>query len=320
VNPSTLFRRHPGNPILTPADWPVPVNAVCNPAVARTGTATVLVCRVEDTRGISHLWAARSDDGLGGWRVDPAPLLSPRPGIEDEQWGFEDPRLVRVDELGTWVLTGTAFGPPGPAVFLATTDLDTVDIWGTVCPPEDKNAALLARRVGGEWVLFHRPVSPLTGPKPDIWLSRSTDLVTWRNPQRVLACRDGAWWDAARVGLGPPPLETPHGWLVVYHGVRTTVAGGLYRVGLALVDRDEPGRVLHRSPDWVLSPATDYERIGDVPNVVFPCGAVHDPSTDEYRLYYGAADTVIAVATARLGDLLTYLRSCPADPGGRHQR
>ena len=107
-----------------------------------------------------------------------------------------------------------------------------------VMSPEDKNAALLPRRIDGDWVLFHRPTS-VHGA--DVWLSRSSDLKSWRSPELVLGRREGGWWDSARIGMGPPPLETEHGWLVVYHGVRQTVAGGLYRAGLALLDLDEPG-------------------------------------------------------------------------------
>ncbi len=92
----------------------------------------------------------------------------------------------------------------------------------------------------------------------------------------MLQPRDGAWWDSLRIGIGPPPLRTEHGWLLVYHGVKETVAGDIYRVGLALLDLDEPTRVLRRLPDWILAPLAPYERTGDVPNVVFPCGLVHD--------------------------------------------
>jgi predicted GH43/DUF377 family glycosyl hydrolase len=112
--------------------------------------------------------------------------------------------------------------------------------------------------------------------------------------------------------MGPPPLETEHGWLVVYHGVRHTVAGGLYRAGLALLDLEEPARVLHRSDEWVLGPHADYETSGDVPNVVFPCGLVHNAATDTLFLYYGAADTRISLATARRSDVLNYLLACPS--------
>ncbi len=306
-----LFYRSPTNPILTANRWPIPVNTVFNAAAAHDGTDTVLICRVEDGRGISHLWAARSRDGLGDWRVDPQPMLSPRPGVEEEQWGFEDPRVVWVEELGTWVLTCTAYGPPGPAVFLATTDLHTVEPRGLVMPPEDKNAALLPRRLDGDWVMLHRPATPTAGPTPGIWLSRSPDLVSWRSTQRVMHPRDGAWWDAARIGIGPPPIDTEHGWLLIYHGVKQTMSGAIYRVGLAMLDRDHPEQVLHRSQAWVLGPTEPYERMGDVPNVVFPCGLVHDAGSDQVRLYYGAADTVLAVATARLSDLVDHVLTCP---------
>jgi predicted GH43/DUF377 family glycosyl hydrolase len=177
-----------------------------------------------------------------------------------------------------------------------------------VMAPEDKNAVLLPRRIEGDFVLFHRPTS-VQGA--DVWLSRSSDLKSWRSPERVFGRRRGGWWDSARVGMGPPPLETEHGWLVVYHGVRQTVAGGLYRAGLALLDLDEPATVLRRSDDWVLGPRTDYEASGDVPNVVFPCGLVHRPEDDRLFLYYGAADTRVCLATASYREVLDYLLGCP---------
>ena len=129
----------------------------------------------------------------------------------------------------------------------------------------------------------------------------------------MLKPRAGAWWDSLRIGIGPPPLLTEHGWLLIYHGVKDTVAGGIYRVGLALLDLDEPTRVLRRLPTWALAPVAPYERTGDVPNVVFPCGVVHDEPTDLVRMYYGAADTSICLATARLSDLLDAVLAAPAD-------
>jgi predicted GH43/DUF377 family glycosyl hydrolase len=135
--------------------------------------------------------------------------------------------------------------------------------------------------------------------------------MSWSTREMVLSPREGAWWDSLRVGLGPPPLRTEHGWLLVYHGVKQTVGGDMYRVGLALLDIEEPTRVLRRLPNWVLAPTAPYERVGDIPNVVFPCGLVHDEATDELRLYYGAADTSICLASARLGDVLDAVLSAP---------
>jgi predicted GH43/DUF377 family glycosyl hydrolase len=273
------------------------------------GDETVLLCRVEDRRGFSHLACARSRDGASNWLVDERPALGYDGSRAEEEWGLEDPRVTYVAELGRWIVTYTAFGRGGPGVSLAQTeDFATFERLGVAMPPEDKNAVLLPRRVGGDWILFHRPAA---AAGLDVWLSRSTDLKHWREPELVLRCRQGGWWDSARIGMGPPPLETEHGWLVVYHGVRQTVAGGLYRAGLALLDLERPSVVLRRSEEWVLGPGADYEVSGDVPNVVFPCGLVHHTDTDKLFLYYGAADTRIGLATASRADVLAYLLSCP---------
>jgi predicted GH43/DUF377 family glycosyl hydrolase len=123
--------------------------------------------------------------------------------------------------------------------------------------------------------------------------------------------REGAWWDSLRIGIGPPLLKTDDGWLLLYHGVKETVAGAIYRVGLALLDLDEPTRVLRRTASWVFSPHEPYEREGDVPNALFPCGLIHDAASDELRLYYGASDTSICLATASLDEVLETVRSAP---------
>ena len=315
VRERELFSRHPANPLLTADDWPYPVNAVLNPAAAQLDGTTVLVARVEGLTGISHLSVARSANGVDGWTVDPEPLLAPAPGNVSEQWGFEDPRVVFVPELDRWVITCTAYGPAGPAVFLATTeDFVSIERYGIIRQPEDKNAALLPHRIDGKWILFHRPTAQFGGPRPhgEILLSRSADLLSWSAPEQVLRPRQGAWWDASRIGIGPPLLRTEHGWLLIYHGVKETVSGSIYRIGLALLDLDEPTRVLQRLPEWILGPLAPYEREGDVPNVVFPCGLVHDEASDQIRLYYGAADTSICLATARLDDLLAAVLAAPA--------
>jgi predicted GH43/DUF377 family glycosyl hydrolase len=149
------------------------------------------------------------------------------------------------------------------------------------------------------------------GSRGEILLSRSTDLLSWSAPEQVLQPRLGAWWDSLRIGIGPPPLKTEHGWLLIYHGVKETVAGSIYRIGLALTDLHEPTRVLRRVPGWVFAPLAQYEREGDVPNTLFPCGLLHDHQSGEVRLYYGAADTSICLATARLEDLLEAVMSAP---------
>ena len=307
VGGDDLFVRARGNPILTPERWPYRINAVMNAAATTVGDETLLLCRVEDRRGFSHLTIARSADGVTNWVVDDKPFLEPSPDHPEEQWGVEDPRITRIDELDAWVIAYTAFGPGGPAVALATTtDFVSVKRLGVVCAPEDKNASLLPRRVNGEFVMFHRPVSTIGG-RADVWISRSVDLHSWSTPEPVFGARPGGWWDSARIGVGPPPLETPHGWLVVYHGVRQTVAGAIYRAGLALLDLENPAILRKRCDEWVLSPAEDYELSGDVPGVVFPCGLIHDTAANQLRLYYGAADCRIGLAVADYDEVLAFV-------------
>ena len=309
-----LFQRHPKNPILTAERWPYPCNTVFNPAAARLPSGqTVLVVRVEDHAGASHLTVARSQDGFTDWNIDASPTMVPHPEYPEEQWGLEDSRVVWIDELERFALTYTAYSQDGPLVALALTeDFKTFERRGPIMPPDDKNAALFPRRFDGRWLLFHRPTSARPGQHAHVWASFSPDLKHWSDPCSVLRTREGFAWDYVRAGLGPPPLETPEGWLLIYHGVRTTVSGDIYRAGMALLDLENPCRVIRRGEAWVLGPRAAYERVGDVPNVVFPCGQVYDEASGELRLYYGAADTSVAVATAQLSDLLQWLQDQPA--------
>jgi beta-1,2-mannobiose phosphorylase / 1,2-beta-oligomannan phosphorylase len=308
-----LFVRHQDNPILTADDWPYRVNVVFNPGAAVVDGETVLLARVEARTGISHLTVARSPNGIDGWTISSEPLLAPNTAEETELWGFEDARTVWIEELERFAITCTAYGPAGPAVYLATTrDFRSVERHGIVKRAEDKNAALLPVRIDGKWILFHRPMNAFGGSRGAIFLSRSDDLVSWSLPEPVLKPRHGAWWDSLRIGIGPPLVKTDEGWLLIYHGVKETVAGCIYRVGLAMLDLDEPTRVLRRCHDWVFGPSAPYEREGDVPNAVFPCGLVVDEASGAVRLYYGAADTSICLATARLDELVAAVMSSPS--------
>ena len=177
-------------------------------------------------------------------------------------------------------------------------------------PPEDKDAALFPRRIDGRWAMIHRP-SPLRG-FAHIWISYSPDLRHWGDHELLLEARDGAWWDAGKIGLGPPPLETAEGWLICYHGVHMTASGPIYRVGLALLDLDEPRKVLRRTDEWVLAPTAPYERSGDVNKVVFPTGWVLDAATSSCPSTTARAISVIALLTADLGDILAMMRTVPA--------
>ena len=308
----SLFLRSDANPILTAGDVPYPANSVFNPGAATVGDETILLVRVEDLRGISQLHVARSPDGISAWRFDPEPLL--RSDVEhypEEIWGCEDPRLTWLPEREEWAIAYTAYSRRGPLVSLAMTkDFRSVQRLGPVMPPEDKDAAMFPRRFDGRWAMIHRP-SPLRGGA-HMWISFSPDLRHWGDHTLILEARDGAWWDAGKIGLGPPPLETTEGWLMMYHGVHATSDGPIYRMGLALLDLEDPRIVLHRTDEWVFGPIAPYEITGDVGRVVFPGGWVLDAPNDRLLLYYGAADTSVGVATARFSEVLARILASPA--------
>lgn len=302
-----LLHRHQGNPILTAAHWPYAVHTVFNAGATRLpdGT-TLLLCRVEDRSGLSHLCAARSANGVDGWVIDREPTLQPDPERHPEElWGIEDPRITFVEELGRYAIAYTAFGKGGPGVALALTeDFRSFERLGLALQPEDKDAALLPRRVDGNFALLHRP---MTHGRGDIWLSFSPDLRNWGGHRPVLQARRGGWWDANKVGLSPPLIETSRGWLMLYHGVRQTASGSIYRLGVALLDLQQPDRCLLRGDSWIFGPEASYEREGDVSNVAFPCGYTLGADGDTLNLYYGAADTSVALATGSIRQLLAWL-------------
>jgi predicted GH43/DUF377 family glycosyl hydrolase len=303
----TLFHRHKQNPILTAADWPYPAHTVFNPGATmlKDGT-TLLLCRVEDRRGHSHLCAARSANGVDGWIIDPEPTLSPDPeNYPEEIWGIEDPRITFVEELGVYAVAYTAFSRGGPCVALALTeDFRRFERHGVIMQPDDKDAALLPRRIEGKFALIHRPANHKAA---HIWITLSPDLHNWGDHKLLLNARKGAWWDAHKIGLSPPLIETTQGWLMIYHGVRDTAAGALYRIGLALLALDQPTHCLLRGESWIFGPETPYECTGDVDKVTFPCGYTIGADGDTINLYYGAADTSIALATGSIRQLLQWL-------------
>ena len=304
-----ILTRHPANPILTAADWPYPVNAVFNPGATRLADGTtLLLCRVEDYRGHSHLCAARSKNGIDGWRIDPRPTMPADPqGHPDELWGIEDPRIVWLKNLGKYSITYTAYSQGGPCVALALTeDFKKFERYGVCMPPEDKDAALLPHKIGGSWVMIHRPAASFGGAH--IWVSYSPDLRHWGSHKIMLMARRGGWWDADKIGLSPPLIETPEGWLMLYHGVRHTASGSLYRWGLALFDLETPETCILRGDPWIFGPRTDYEVVGDVGGAVFPCGYTIGDDGDRINIYYGGADSCVAIATGRISQLLDWLK------------
>lgn len=245
---------------------------------------------------LSHLRLAWSDDGLR-FRVEPAPALIGQG--DHETYGIEDCRVTPMD--GRYYLTYTAVSGFGHGVGLAaTSDWRRFERHGMILPPPNKDAALFPEKIGGVYHTMHRPSSIGLGGSY-IWVARSPDLLHWGDHRCIVTTRPGSW-DSGRVGAGASPIRTDRGWLAIYHGAN---ADQRYALGLLLLDPDDPGRVLARSVEPIMTPDADYERRGFFGNVVFTNG--HVVRGDQVLLYYGASDTVIGQATLSLNELLDSL-------------
>jgi beta-1,4-mannooligosaccharide/beta-1,4-mannosyl-N-acetylglucosamine phosphorylase len=296
------FRRYENNPILTRDDVPYPCNTVFNAAACRYMDSYILLLRIEDLRGHSHLTIARSKDGYN-FRINLRPWIRPSHDPHYriyEQWGVEDPRITPID--GTYYICYTAYGPYGVRVGLGyTEDFKTFHRITLATEVDNKDAVLFPEKIKGNYVMINRP-GGMGGKPGTIWISYSPDLIHWGNSRLLLKPEPG--WGSQKLGISTPPIKTEKGWLTLYHGVRTTGGGSLYRVGAVLLDLDDPSKILGYTPHFIFGPNADYERTGDVPNVVFPCGIIQEDS-DNIKMYYGAADTCIALAEAHLSEVIS---------------
>jgi len=300
-----IFQRFPENPILRRDIWPYEINSVFNPGAILLGDGRILLlCRVEDKSGKSHLTKAISLDGLQNWIIDQNPTILPNNDPHDS-WGLEDPRITYLEELNKYAIVYTAYGNFGPSIALILTkDFISFERMGTILEADDKDAALFSKKIGGRYAMVHRPMNHSGS---HMWISYSHDLIHWGDSKILMETREGSTWDSNKIGLSTPPIETKEGWLIIYHGVRNTASGALYRVGLALFDLESPEICIKRGKDWVFAPETIYERLGDVGNVVFPCGYIILSDQDTIQMYYGAADTTIGVAIGKISNMLAWL-------------
>ena len=303
-----LFERHPANPILDVNNLAYPANSVFNAGCTKYNNDTLLFLRIEDREGISHFTKATSKNGIDNWNIDTKPTMESQPeNFPEELWCIEDPRITYLDELDKWVIAYTAYSGNGPLVSLALTqDFKSFERLGIITPPENKDAALLPVKFNGLWALIHRPVPRMSGSKGNIWISFSPDLKYWGNHKPLLISRSGGFWDSSKIGLSAQPIHTEEGWLLLYHGVKKLGSISIYRLGLALLDSNDPAIVLSRASEWIFSPRMDYERIGDVGNVTFSCGWILEGNT--LKIYYGGADTTMCLATGKLDEVLRFLK------------
>jgi len=297
--------RYGGNPIL---GWnPVPGTArIFNSAVVPFGGSYAGVFRADHRNGRPQLHAGRSADALH-WQIEAESIrwqdAQGKPAPTSYAY---DPRVVLLD--GVYYVTWCD-DFPGPSIGLGMTrDFQKFTKLETALMPFNRNGVLFPRKIGGSYVMLSRPSDSGHTPFGDIILSHSPDLTYWGKHRLVMRRGGEGWWQGVKIGAGPVPIETTEGWLLFYHGVSGPCNGFVYSMGAALLDLEDPSRVRYRTKDYLLTPEKDYEAIGFVGNVVFPCATLADAATGRIAIYYGAADTYTAVAFTQVDELLDHLR------------
>lgn len=302
-----------GAPIWRYTDNPIihrnPIEGVArifNSAVIPYDDTFIGVFRGEQTNGISNLYLGRSKDGLH-WSVEKEKIL-----LEDEDGNpfmpryAYDPRLIKIEDIYyvIWCqdFYGAAIGMAKTKDFKKFVRLENPFI------PFNRNAVLFPRKIGGNYMMLSRPSDSGHTPFGDIFLSESPDLTYWGRHRHVME-KGSNWWETVKIGAGATPIETTEGWLLFYHGVSGSCNGFIYSMGGAILDSDNPSIVKYRCENFLLTPEEWYEERGFVPNVCFPCGTIHDSESGKIAIYYGAADSYIALAFTYLEDIVNYIKT-----------
>jgi beta-1,4-mannooligosaccharide/beta-1,4-mannosyl-N-acetylglucosamine phosphorylase len=304
---SELLWRYDGNPLT--GHRPAPgVAAIYNSAVIPYGDAFLGVFRGDRTTGMPTLFLGRSADGIA-WTFDstPIPLQGDNPHVGIHEYAY-DPRIAPLE--GRYIVMWCN-GYHGPTIGMAETrDFKSFRPMENAFLPYNRNGVLFPRKIRGHYAMLSRPSDTGHTPFGDIFYSQSPDLTYWGHHRHVMS-KGVNWWQGVKIGPGPIPIETPEGWLMIYHGVCGTCNGFVYRMGVALLDLDEPWKVLHRADGHIFGPEMPYETTGQVPNVTFPCAVLCEPTSDRIAVYYGAADTCIALAFGHLDELVAFAKSTP---------
>ncbi len=301
---SDVVWRYTANPII-PRNLIPSSNSIFNSAVVpfREGFGGVFRC--DDKRRRMDLHAGFSVDGIQ-WQLTDEPI----------QWIHKEAELAtfehRYDPRVTWLedryYITWCNGYHGPTIGIGYTfDFETFNFLENAFLPLNRNGVLFPRRINDKYTLLSRPSDRGHTPFGDIFLSSSPDMVHWGEHRFVMSPKEP--WESTKIGAGPIPIETPEGWLLFYHGVLTSCNGFVYSFGAALLDLEEPWKVIYRGSQYLLSPQMTYECVGDVPNVVFPCATLFDPLTGRIAIYYGGADTVTALAFAYLDEVIEFIKT-----------
>jgi len=293
--------RHVNNPVITTKNVPFAVNSIFNPGAVKFNGEYILVCRAEMPNGRSSFVIARSNDGYS-FSLDESPILEPQnheAHYEYVKWGIEDTRITKIENK--YYLTYTGYSKYKPLVILSETeDFQSFKSYGPISEPSNKDCALFPEKIGGYYWKVDRPDAE---ERKDIWISKSPDLVHWGNYSVLMEPELGTW-EANKIGGSTPPIKTEKGWLMLYHGVRGFNISSIYKLGVVLLDLENPRIVLGKSKSPILSPQEDYERVGDVGNVIFTNGWIREDN-DDIKIYYSGADMNICIAETNVNYLLS---------------
>ena len=293
-----IVHRWKGNPIITIEDLSFQCADIRNTAAVKIAGEYILLLTIQSLEGFYFIYPARSTDGYY-FKVNVQPLMAPsQDGSFEiyEKFGVLDPRITFLE--GTYYISYDAYGPHGYRLGLASTiNFQTVERLGLISEPDTKCGVLFPKRIKGRYARLERPWEGRS-----IWITYSDDLEYWGSSEVVLTPRSG-FWDSNRIGVAAPPMEIDSGWLATYYGVKQTSAGPLIRLGAAILDSENPSQVVSRTNVPILSPREEYERIGDLPNIVYSCGAILE-SRDVIKLFYGAANSCICVGMVMVQDIV----------------
>jgi len=296
-----VVKRYSDNPILTRDDVPYPVATVHNAGVVKHHGRYIMLFRSHLHNGRSIIGKAESSDGFS-FTVAPEPFLTPATeGVfaEYEACGIEDLRICPLED--SYLLAYSAYSKHGVRIALARTrDFDSVERISLITQADYRNVVIFPEKINGRYVRLDRPHSEIS--PWSIWISYSPDLIHWGD-SRVIMKPVPYHWDEMKIGPGAPPFKTSKGWLHIYHGVFNTMAGAVYRLGVALHDLHEPAKIIGVSDQWIVQPEDPWEVTGYVSNVVFTCGAVPEDN-GLVKIYWGGADSVMCVGTAVIDELV----------------
>jgi len=306
---SDVIWRFTKNPVIPRNPFPQ-ANSTFNSAVVPYKGEFAGVFRIDDTRRVMNLYFGQSKDGLD-WKINDRPIefICDDPEIGKFQYRY-DPRLGWIEDR---YYVSWCNGYHGPTIGIGYTyDFTRYYQLENAFLPFNRNGVLFPRKIGGNAVdagrfaMYSRPSDNGHTPFGDIYYSESPDLVYWGRHRYVFGATLS--WAYTKVGAGAIPIETSEGWLMIYHGVLTSCNGFVYSISAALMDLDQPWKTIARAAPYLLSPQTLYECVGDVPNVAFPCAAIVDGATNRMAIYYGAADTVVALAFAKVDEMVQWVK------------